>query len=153
MGKKRPPALGTDTHTPTHTGTRLFLPTEHAVCQSRLQIKAMIRTGKYKGLTFEEVKERDKRYCGWLLEADSLPRDLQKFAASIEREHGGLLRVGKHRGEWYNDVWKARPDYFQWAANLKEPFEPMKKVMIFCSQPSKLTIMHSGYYMEAHYLF
>ena len=59
---------------------------------------ALLRSGKYKGHTYEHVKNRDRQYCGWVLEAcveKPLPRDLRMFARHLEKEHGGLVRVGR----------------------------------------------------------
>ena len=90
----------------------------------------MLRSGKYRGNTFEYVKEKDRRYCGWLLDAhrehQSLPRDLRKFAQHLKKEHGGVLQVGCHKGSFFNDVLRDHPDYGEWAAELTQPGDGMK---------------------------
>ena len=89
----------------------------------------MLRSGKYRGCSYEQVKEKDKQYCAWLVSArhdHSLPRDLAKFARHIEEQHGGVMNVGAHKGSFYSDVCKTRPDYAEWAADLSDPGEGMK---------------------------
>ena len=89
----------------------------------------MLRSGKYKGHTFGQVAEIDRKYCAWLLTASqdqSLPRDLKKFALHLEKVHGGLLQLGRHKGEWFNDVWKTHPDYVEWAAEITDPGDGMR---------------------------
>ena len=57
----------------------------------------------------------------------ALPRDLSKFARNLEKEHGGVLQVGSHKGSWFNDVCTKAPDYAEWAAGLADPGDAMKK--------------------------
>ena len=90
----------------------------------------MLRCGKHKGSTFERVLTTDRKYCAWVVEAhrqkEDLPRDLQKFAKHVEQNHGGVLRVGAHKMEFYKDVVDKFPDYALWAAELAEPSDLMR---------------------------
>jgi hypothetical protein len=97
----------------------------------------MLRSGKYRGHTYEHVKDLDRPYCGWVLDANvetSLPRDMRVFARHIEREHGGVLRLGRHKGMWFRDAWKTHPDYCEWAAELPDPGDAMKSFSEFAKK-------------------
>ena len=98
------------------------------------RVPRMLRSGKYRGFSYKHVKDLDRPYCGWGLDANveaTLPRDMRVFACHIEREHGGLLRLGRHKGMWFQDVWKAHPDYCEWAAELQDPGDAMKSFSEF----------------------
>ena len=56
------------------------------------------------------------------------------FARYIAKEHGGLLRLGRHKGMWFNDVWKTHPDYCEWAAELEDPGDAMKRFSDFAKK-------------------
>lgn len=62
----------------------------------------MLRCGKHAGRRFEDVAAADPWYCSWAVaekaNGKSLSRDLKQFAAYIQRKHGGVVAVGKHRG-------------------------------------------------------
>jgi len=78
----------------------------------------MLRCGKFRGHTHEHVK-KDKGYCAWVLRAQRekqpLPRDLRKFAEHLKTTHGGVLTVGSHKGEFFDEVFKKHRDYGEWA--------------------------------------
>ena len=94
----------------------------------------MIKVGRYKGQPFEAL-EQDKRYVSWLLDTDQkeLPRGLRKAANKIEKEHGGVLVAGKHKHEWFDEIYEKHPDYGEWAAHLTDP-GPMKKFSAFAQK-------------------
>ncbi len=107
---------------------------EEKRAHARLKFCTMLRSGKYRGQSYAHVIENDRKYCAWVLDAiheQGLPRDLRKFGQHLEQEHGGLLRLGRHKGSWFNDVWKTQPDYVEWAAELTEPGDGMRKFSKF----------------------
>ena len=63
-----------------------------------------------------------------------MPRDLRKFGKHLEHVYGGLLRCGKHKDSWFDDVWKTHPGYIEWAAELDEPSDVMKKFSDFAKK-------------------
>ena len=81
----------------------------------------MLRCGKHKGQTRDYVIKHDKGYCAWLLRArrekQDLPRDLDKFAAHLAEQHGGILTVGIHKGMFFDEVLSKHPDYGDWAGS------------------------------------
>ena len=84
----------------------------------------MLRHGKYKGRTLEYVLQHDRKYCAWLIDAgrhQTLPRDFQKFARTIEQRHGGVLQVGAHKQAFFDEVMDKHPSYGEWAATLTNP--------------------------------
>ena len=58
----------------------------------------MLRIGKYRGLSFQEVALRDRSYCAWVLRERALPPTLKKFRMHLAENYGGLLTIGKHKG-------------------------------------------------------
>ena len=90
----------------------------------------MLRCGKYRGQTRDYVIEHDRSYCAWLLRArrekQALPRDLDKFAAHLALQHGGILTVGIHKGKFYDEMLIKHADYCDWAAELADPSDGMK---------------------------
>ena len=75
----------------------------------------MLRSGKYRGFSFEHVMTNDRRYCGWLLDGNrerDLPKDLRRFARHLEDQCGGLLVVGAHKGKafLFGGDWVAVPN-------------------------------------------
>ena len=92
----------------------------------------IILTGKHKGSSFAEAFEKnDKHYCHWLLHATSLPRSLLPFRRWIQRTHGGILLVGKHRNSTYARIVDEFPDYAVWASTLESPSALMRDFQMF----------------------
>ena len=81
----------------------------------------LLRSGKYRGHSVEDVKQRDKLYCGWLIRAhrehQALPPDLRKAAKQLHRRHGGVLTVGAHKGTFFDEVLEKHPGYGDWAGS------------------------------------
>jgi len=82
----------------------------------------MLRCGKFRGHTHEHVKKQDRGYCAWVLRAQRekqlLTRDLRKFADHLQKQHGGVLTVGSHKGKFFDEVLAKHPDYGDWAGTL-----------------------------------
>jgi hypothetical protein len=91
---------------------------------------AMLRSGKHRGSTTEFVEKKDKGYCSWLIEAyrekQPLPPDLKRFGKDLMARHGGVLHVGKHKGEFFDEVATKSPDYAEWSADLPDPGAAIK---------------------------
>jgi len=84
----------------------------------------MLRVGKHAGCSFGQVARTDKDYCAWILRAclcGRLTKPLASFAKYLEKEYGGMLEVGRYKGEWYKKVLEEDPDYCGWAASLDDP--------------------------------
>ena len=62
----------------------------------------MLRVGKYRGAAFEEVAQRDRSYCAWVLREH--PPGLKNFYKYLVERHGGLLHIGKHKGKYFDEV-------------------------------------------------
>ena len=96
-----------------------------------------LRSGKYAGQTYAQVEGNDPKYCAWVLDKlndPHLPKDLRRFGRHLEKTHGGLMRVGKHKHCWFHDVHGKDPGYTEWAADLNEPSDAMKKFSIFAKK-------------------
>ena len=71
----------------------------------------IVLAGKHRGSTFAQALEHDKNYCHWLLTAKSpLPRALLPFRRWIQRTHGGILLVGKHKNKTFAEVHSEYPE-------------------------------------------
>ena len=90
----------------------------------------MLRTGKHRGKTTEFVEKNDKRYCSFLIETIRdklpLPPDLKRFGKELMARHGGVLNVGKHKGEFFDEIATKSPDYAEWSADLPDPGDALK---------------------------
>ena len=83
----------------------------------------LILHGKYRERRFTEVEHTDIDYCGWVLRSlpDSLPLSLRLFQGYLRRRHGGIIRVGKHKGSYFNVLYSCEPEYTSWVLGLDEP--------------------------------
>ena len=79
--------------------------------------RVMLRVGKYRGVAFEEVAQRDRSYCAWVLREQ--PHGLKKFYKYLVETHGGLLHIGKHRGKYFDEVMLEDEDYADWVLSLR----------------------------------
>ena len=77
----------------------------------------MLRVGKYRGAAFEEVAQRDRSYCAWVLREQ--PHGLKKFYKYLVERHGGLLHIGKHKGKYFDEVMLEDEDYADWVMSLR----------------------------------
>jgi len=90
-------------------------------------LAAMLRFGKYKGHSYEDVAARDRTYCTWVLSLSTPSPGLQDFATYLKEKHGGVLTVGAHRGAFFDEMLMSHPDYCAWAANLEHPTAGMQR--------------------------
>ena len=79
----------------------------------------MIRVGKHRGDTFQEVCETDRSYIAWVLRDN--PRGFTRLAKFVREHHGGILEVGRHKGDFFREVLQNDPDYCEWALSLPDP--------------------------------
>ena len=119
----------------------------HAWCLSQLFVQACIRidicygssfhratacirmehrfilNGKYRDRLFAEVEHTDMDYCAWVLRSppNSLPPSLRLFQCYLRRKHGGVIRVGKHKGCYFNELFSNEPAYATWVLGLDNP--------------------------------
>ena len=77
-------------------------------------LKLMLRLGKHRGRSYEEVSALDRGYCAWVLRDGTNGLGFREFARFLRREHGGILRVGRHKN-----------------LSLESPGEPMKEFVAF----------------------
>ena len=77
----------------------------------------MLTVGKYRGAAFEEVAQRDRSYCAWVLREQ--PHGLNKFYKYLVETHGGLLHIGKHKGKYFDEVMLEDVDYADWVLSLR----------------------------------
>ena len=60
--------------------------------------------GKHVNRTFAQA-ETDRPYCAWVLRAPSLQQSsLRLFQFYLRQRHGGIFTVGRHKGEWFDEV-------------------------------------------------
>ena len=91
----------------------------------------MLRLGKHRGRSYEEVAALDRGYCAWVLNDGASGLAFREFASFLRREHGGVLRVGRHKGLFFDEAWESEREYCYWAASLESPGEPMKEFAAF----------------------
>ena len=100
----------------------------------------MLRCGKHKGKSFQEVASTDRRYCAWVLRLNSsgndVSPDLSAFAEHLRREHGGVLPFGAHKGSFFDEVLRDHPDYCSWAIHLPDASDTMKVAIIIITDSS-----------------
>ena len=96
------------------------------VCAFGLKLRGMLRVGKHKGKTFEEVAGSDRNYCAWILRESSLPRSLVSFKKHLATNHGGVMPCGKHRSKFFDEVLRDDPDYAVWGLSLDDPSQALK---------------------------
>ena len=77
----------------------------------------MLRVGKHRGLSFEEVAKNDRSYCSWILREQ--PHGLRKIYKYLVETHGGLLHIGKHKGKYFKEVMVEDEDYCEWVMSLR----------------------------------
>ena len=69
----------------------------------------MLKYGKHCGEQFEDVVRLDTSYCGWVLREQregQLSRNYASFAKYIRNRYGGVMSVGRFKGQFYNVVIK-----------------------------------------------
>ena len=81
----------------------------------------VVLVGKHCGSSHAAVAERDRSYCHWVMNSNSLPRSLRPFRMWLKRTHGGVFCFGKHKGAFYADVYKNHPNYTIWVCELNDP--------------------------------
>ena len=70
-------------------------------------ITTMLKYGKYCGQPFEDVVRLDPGYAAWVLREQrrgQLSRNYSNFAKFIRDRYGGIMPVGRFKGQFYNDV-------------------------------------------------
>ena len=77
----------------------------------------LLLNGKYKSHTFSHA-EADRGYCIWVLGSPLLPLSLRLFQLYLKQQHGGILRVGKHKGRFFDEVLQLDTAYTLWAMGL-----------------------------------
>ena len=89
-------------------------------CQRAMENRAL-QHGKRINRTFAQA-ETDRPYCAWVLRAPSLQQSsLRIFQFYLRQRHGGFFTVGRHKGEWFDEVFANDPAYTSWVASLPEP--------------------------------
>ena len=76
--------------------------------------------GKYEGNAYQDV-ETDRRYCAWVLSLSRPGPQLDHFARYLKEKHGGILKVGRHRWKFFDEVARQDHDYCMWARSLHSP--------------------------------
>ena len=86
----------------------------------------MLRVGKHRGRTFEEVAQADRDYCAWVLREELIGQGLKKFRAYLQNNHGGVMSCGKHKGRYFDEIIGEAPGYAEWARALSTPSAALK---------------------------
>ena len=86
----------------------------------------MMRCGKHKGETYEQIAVADRGYCAWVLKEGCSWNAFEDFAAYLRSEQGGVLQIGQHKGSFFKELWENHIDYCYWTASLEEPSQPME---------------------------
>ena len=94
-----------------------------------------LRIGKHRGKKYSDVCA-DRPYCAWILRVKASSGGLDKFAKYLEKEHGGILPIGKHKLKFYNEILKEDEDYCAWCLALVKPGEPLKDFVRYLKQKS-----------------
>ena len=92
---------------------------------------SFFKYGKYIGQCFEKVAREDRSYSAWALREEQgshLSRNLANFVKYVKEKHGGVVRAGKHRGVYFNEVAQSDPDYVDWCASLTNPGVALKEL-------------------------
>ena len=66
----------------------------------------MLKCGKHRGRTYEEVAALDRGYCAWVLNDGASSLAFRGFASFLRRAHGGVLKVGRHKGLFFDEAWE-----------------------------------------------
>ena len=74
----------------------------------------VLRLGKHRGRSFEEITRIDRPYCAWILR--TRPAPFQQLTKYLHRTHGGILEVGKYKGMFFDEVLERDPDYCFWVS-------------------------------------
>ena len=73
---------------------------------------SVLRLGKHRGRSFDEITRLDRPYCAWVLRAK--PESFQRFHKYLRKTHGGVLGVGRHKGMFFSEVLELESDYCFW---------------------------------------
>ena len=73
---------------------------------------SVLRLGKHRGRSFEEITRLDRAYCAWVLRTK--PESFQRFHRYLCKTHGGILEVGLHKMMFYSEILEIEPDYCFW---------------------------------------
>lgn len=82
-----------------------------------------LRQGKHRFATFQQVAASDRMYCAWVIHAPprSLPPSLVMFKQYLLAKHGGVVRVGKFKSLFFDELYEREPAYCVWVAGLADP--------------------------------
>ena len=82
-----------------------------------------LRQGKHRFATFQQVAASDRMYCAWVMNAPprSLPPSLAMFKQYLLAKHGGVVRVGKFKSMFFDELYEREPAYCVWVAGLADP--------------------------------
>ena len=87
----------------------------------------MLKIGKHKGSTFQDVCKTDRSYVSWVLREN--PRGFARLAKYVKENHGGVLEVGRYKFHFFDEVLREDPEYCEWALLLKNPGEGFAKFL------------------------
>ena len=77
---------------------------------------SVLRLGKHRGRSFNEITRLDRPYCAWVLRAK--PESFQRFHTYLRKTHGGILQVGRHKGMFFSEVLELESDYCFWVRTI-----------------------------------
>ena len=78
---------------------------------------SVLRLGKHRGRSFDEITRLDRPYCAWVLRVK--PDSFQRFHKYLRKTHGGILEVGRHKGMFFNEVLELEADYCVWVRTTR----------------------------------
>ena len=65
--------------------------------------------GSSRSKRLEDVAAIDRGYCAWVLRDKVLL--LPSFYRYLNKAHGGILNVGKHKGRYFDEVLEGAPEH------------------------------------------
>lgn len=100
------------------------------------QVKPFFRFGKYRGMTFERVKEINPGYYSFLLKNES---SNERYSEAINWyksiPHEPTLPIGKWKNTTYTEVASKDPDYMKWVIrNITDSNSPLHPFCLWIKQ-------------------
>ena len=97
----------------------------------------MLRAGKHRHKSYEQVAATDRGYCEWALREGKHYGTFRDFAAWLRRTHGGVVEFGKYRGRFYDELLDTQEEYCRWAMALRDPSDRMRGFLDFAEGRAK----------------
>ena len=82
----------------------------------------ILRHGKYRYRSFDDIEIHDREYCAWVLRSNvhTLPPSLASFSNYLRDHHRGILTVGRNKFKYFDEVLREDPNYCNWVLTLTD---------------------------------